>query len=251
MPQASLQSKLTDGEVVLGTFQIIDSPLVAEIMAQSGADYVLIDQEHGPLSAQETSRMCMATEQAGADPVVRVRNNSEAEIQRALDIGAIGVEVPQIESATDAKRAVNAARFDPQGQRGLNPFVRAAEYGAIEDYTDHANEEVVVIVHVEGTDAIENLDGILAVDGLDVIFLGPYDLSQSLGVPGQVMHDRVIAEMESVCERALEAGKVVGAYANDPEMANRWIDVGVQYIALYVDAPLLREAFEGLYAGVR
>lgn len=239
MTARNLRTRLEDGEVVVGSFQTIDSPMVAEIMAKAGMDFVIVDQEHGPLSAGEVLTHSMAAQRAGAASVVRVRSNDEAEIQRALDAGADAVEIPQIESAADARAAVSGARFDPLGERGLNPYVRAAGYDGDESYTDDQNEEVTVIVHVEGETAIRNLDEIMAIEGIDVLFLGPYDLSQSLGVPGQVTDPQVVEMMEDACRRADRHDKIVGTYADDPEMAHRWIDAGVQFVALSVDAPVL------------
>ncbi|MFC6941720.1 HpcH/HpaI aldolase/citrate lyase family protein [Salinirubellus sp. GCM10025818] len=242
MAERTFRQRLQDGETTIGTFQIIDSPMVSEIVGLSGMDFTIIDQEHGPLTAESSVGMCAAAAQGGAAPIVRVRENTEGEIQRALDVGAAGVEIPQIETREDAEAAVEHARFSPLGGRGLSPYTRAAGYNGGPDYTDTQNEEVTVIVHIEGERGVENLDEIMAVEGIDVLFLGPYDMSQSIGIPGQVRHERVEELMDEVCERAGEAGKIVGTFADDPEMARRWIDVGAQYIALLEDAPILMDA---------
>ena len=242
MAEPTFRQRLYDGEVTIGTFQVIDSPVVSEVVGLSGMDFTIIDQEHGPLTAESSLAMCAAAERGGAAPIVRVRENTEGEIQRALDVGAAGVEIPQIESREDAQAAVEHARFSPLGSRGLSPYTRAARYDGGPDYTDRQNEEVTVIVHIEGERGVENLDEIMAVEGIDVLFLGPYDMSQSIGIPGQVRHERVEELMDEVCERAGEAGKIVGTFADDPEMARRWIDVGAQYIALLEDAPILMDA---------
>jgi 4-hydroxy-2-oxoheptanedioate aldolase len=173
--------------------------------------------------------------------MVRVRTNSEAEIQRALDIGTAGVQVPQVETREEAQRAVDAARYDPIGSRGLSQYVRAGDYWGSETYTDDQNEEVFLMVQVEGERGVENIEEILSVEGLDAVFLGPYDLSQSLGIPGQVTHEKVESLMTEVCDRAAEANTVVGAFADTPEIANRWIDAGVQYVTLGVDVGLCTE----------
>lgn len=241
--------RLLDGETTVGTFQILDSPMAAEIAGLAGMDFVILDQEHGPLTAETTVALCAAAERGGASPIVRVRANDAPEIQRALDVGAAGVEIPQIETEADAAHAANAARFDPIGNRGLSPYVRAGGYDGGSDYTERQNEETAVIVHIEGERGVENLDDIMTVDGIDVLFLGPYDLSQSLGIPGQVRADRVEELMSDVCERAADADVVVGTYADDVEMARRWADIGVQYVAISVDAPILRHAFEDLVDG--
>lgn len=250
MASPSLRARLLDGETLLGTFQLIDSPMAAEIAGVAGFDFTILDQEHGPLTAESCVGMCAAAERAGAAPVVRVRNNSEAEIQRALDIGAAGVEIPQVETGADARAAVDHARFDPLGSRGFSPYVRAGGYTGGDDYTDQQNETTAVVVHIEGERGVENLDDIVAVDGIDVLFLGPYDMSQSLGIPGQVRDDRVEALMQEVCDRAADAGTVVGTYADDPEMARQWIAAGAQYVAIGVDGAVLTRAFEDVVEAV-
>jgi 4-hydroxy-2-oxoheptanedioate aldolase len=242
MAERTFRQRLQDGETTVGTFQILDSPMVSEVVGLSGMDFTIIDQEHGPLTAESAVAMCAAAERGGAAPIVRVRENTEGEVQRALDVGAAGVEIPQIETRGDAEAAVDHARFSPLGERGLSPYTRAAGYKGGPDYTDAQNEEVTVIVHIEGERGVENLDEIMAVEGIDVLFLGPYDMSQSIGIPGQVRDERVEELMDEVCERAGVTGKIVGTYADDPAMARRWIDVGAQYVAVYEDAPTLLDA---------
>ena len=250
MPTRTLRERLLDGETTVGTFQLIDSPMVSEMAGLAGMDFVVVDQEHGPLTAETSVGLCAAAERGGAAPIVRVRENSEAEIQRALDVGAAGVEIPQIETRADAEVAVDHARFDPLGERGLSPYVRAGGYTGRDDYTARQNEETTVIVHIEGERGVDNLDDILAVEGIDVLFLGPYDMSQSLGISGQVRDDRVEDLMQEVCDRAAEEDKVVGTYADDPEMAEQWIDAGAQYVAIHVDGAILTHAFEDIVESV-
>jgi len=243
----TLRERLHAGETVVGPFQSIASPLLTEIIGHAGYDFTILDQEHGPLTAADCKGLCAAAENVGLTPIVRVRNDAEGEIQRAMDLGG-GVEIPQIETVDDAEAAVAASRFDPLGSRGLSPYVRAGDYDGGDDYTAAQNEERTVIVHVEGERAVDNAADILQTDGIDVAFLGPYDLSQSLGIPGQVRDERVESLMEEVCDVAEETDAVVGTYADDPEMANRWIDAGVQFLALSVDAPIIRRRFEALRA---
>ncbi|QLG27801.1 aldolase [Halorarum halophilum] len=246
MPTGEIRRRLLDGETVVGTFQLLDSAMVSEMIGIAGMDFVVYDQEHGPLTAETTLELSAAAQNRGIAPIVRVRSNEEAEIQRALDIGSAGVQVPQVETSEDARAAVEAARFDPIGSRGLSKYVRAGDYWGSETYTDEQNEDVLLVVQVEGKRGVDNIDEILAVEGIDAVFLGPYDLSQSLGIPGQVTHERVEALMEEVCERAAETDTAVGAYADTPEIANRWIDAGVQYVTLGVEASLFTSHLETL-----
>jgi 4-hydroxy-2-oxoheptanedioate aldolase len=250
MEANTLRQRLHDGETTIGTFQIMDSPMIAEISGIAGMDFVIIDQEHGPLTAETSLALCAAAERGGASPIVRVRENSEPEIQRALDIGASGVEIPQIETRADAEDAAAAARFDPIGERGLSRYVRAGDYVGGDDYTERQNEETTVIVHIEGEEGVENVGEVAEVEGIDVLFLGPYDLSQSLGIPGQVRDPRVEAKMEEVCERVEGTDAIVGTYADTPEMAEQWIRAGAQYVALYVDCAILHDAMGDLVDAV-
>lgn len=250
MGTASLKERLTRGETTVGTFQSIDSAAVAEMAGLAGLDFTIVDQEHGPLTARSSLPLCVASERGGAAPIVRVRSNTPAEIQRALDIGAAGVQIPQVENRSDAEAAVSAAKFDPVGERGLSPYVRAGGYDGSDNYTTEQNESTLLVVHVEGQSGLENLDEILSVGGIDVIFIGPYDLSQSLGIPGKVTDERVEETMVEICERARDADKAVGTYADTPEIATQWVDIGVQYAAVSVDAALFKTAFSDVAEGV-
>lgn len=250
MADRTIRQRLLDGEVVIGTFQVIGSPEVAEITGLAGLDFTILDQEHGPLSTETCLALCTAAEAGGAAPIVRVQENARPQIQRALDIGAAGVQIPQIETKTDAQRAVANAHYGPVGERGLSLYVRSGGYKGGDEYTDLQNEQTALIVQIEGERGVENLDAIMEVEGIDVLFLGPYDLSQSIGIPGRVNDERVEELMSDVSERAREADRVVGTYADTPEMARRWIEAGVQYVAVYVDAPTLLDAFASMRSAI-
>lgn len=196
--------------------------------------------------------LCRAADCVGLAPVVRVRKNDAPQIQRALDIGSAGVQVPQIETKTDAEAAVRGAKYSPLGSCGLSFNTRAGLYTAAgTQITDQLNEESLVVIHVEGRRGVENLEEILTVPHIDVIFLGPYDLSQSLGIPGQVRDPRVIELMQSAVRRIRRAGKAAGTFADSPEIAKQWIDAGVQYIGLGVDVAIFLRACEALVKAVR
>jgi len=232
MSQPSLKQRLESGETAVGTFVNLDSPAVAEAASLAGLDFSILDQEHGPLTAETSLHVRRRRKRRWRRHRPR-QGNSAPEIQRALDIGAAGVQIPQIESGEDARAAVDAARFEPEGQRGLSPYVRAR--GRLRRRRElHGRPERGDAGHRPrggsgGSGQPRRHPG--SRGGIDVIFLGPYDLSQALGVTGEVTGDLVVETMEDVCERAREAGKIVGAYADTPEIANEWIDVGVQYVA--------------------
>jgi 4-hydroxy-2-oxoheptanedioate aldolase len=240
----SLASVIESGEDVVGTFQYYPSAAVTETLTLAGMDFAVLDQEHAPFSARDTMHATMAAQRAGGNAVVRVRRLDAAEIQRALDVGADGVMVPQVETRADAAAARDAARFAPLGDRGLSQFVRAGGYAGGADYTATQNETTALVLQIEGERGVENVEEILAVEGVDVLFLGPYDISASLGIPGQVRDDRVEELMADVVAAAERADVAVGAFADDPDMARRWLDAGVQLIGLSVECGLFYRAVE-------
>jgi len=239
-----LKEKLKDNKFVIGPFLKLPSPAVVEIMGLSGFDYVIIDCEHGPLNILVAEDMVRAAHLAGISAVIRVRENNAGMISQALDIGADAVQVPQICSKKDAEELLKAAKFYPRGERGVCRYVRAAEYSAIEktEYFKKANRDSMVIIHIEGQEGIDNFDEIISVDGIDVVFIGPYDLSQSLGLPGQINHPLVEEKMKQVVEKARSNGKYVGTFVDDMETGNKWIKLGVQYISYSVDVGIIYNA---------
>jgi 2-keto-3-deoxy-L-rhamnonate aldolase RhmA len=247
-----LKQKLQRGEVVIGPFINCAYPAFIEICGHAGFDFAVIDMEHGPLHTLAAEDLCRAADCGGISPVIRVRKNDAPQIQRALDIGSAGVQVPQIETLADAQACVRAAKYSPLGARGLSFATRAGMYTAGgTGITDQLNQESLVVVHVEGRRGVENIVEIVSVPHIDVIFLGPYDLSQSLGIPGQVGDQRVINLMQQCITTIRNAGKAVGTFADNPEVAKRWIDAGIQYIGLGVDVSIFLRACEALVKAVK
>ena len=244
MKKNNLKEVLKEGKNVFGPFMKFTDPAAVEIMGFAGFDFVIIDAEHGPISMQNAQNMIRAAEIANITPVIRVANNDEALILRALDIGAQGIEIPQINSKLQAIKAVRSVKYAPQGERGVCRYVRAANYSSINKfkYFKSANKETMIIVHIEGVEGINNLDGILSVPDIDVIFVGPYDLSQSLGIPGEVNNPLVTEKMKEVVLKCRENKVAVGTFADDVETAKSWVSLGVQYMAFSVDVGILYEA---------
>ncbi|GAA4233422.1 aldolase/citrate lyase family protein [Postechiella marina] len=243
-----LKESLQQGNSVYGPFCKIQDPTIVEIAALSNFDFVIIDMEHGPFSIESTQNMVRAAEARGITPVVRVTENNETLILRLLDIGVKCIQVPQICTKTDAESVVKATKFFPVGERGMCRYVRAAEYTNIEpaDHFGKANNDVMSIIHIEGLEGIENLEEILSVEGIDVIFLGPYDLSQSCGVPGQVHHEKVVSSMKDAVALARKHGKAVGTFTESVDNAKKWRDIGVQYISYAVDVGLVMNTFKSI-----
>ncbi len=248
-----LKRLLKEGKIGIGPFMKFTDPAAVEIAGYAGFDFVIIDLEHGPLSIESTQNHVRAAELVEITPIIRVWENSPSTILRVLDIGAQGVEIPHIVNPEDAKKAVEAARFSPQGERGVCRFVRAAGYSSFNQYRyfEMSNKEVMTIIHIEGIEGINNLEKILEVPGLDVIFLGPYDLSQSCGVPGQVNHPTVIDKMEKAVEIAKRKEVVVGTFVESVEEASRWIKAGVRYISFSVDVGIYYQACNKIVSELR
>lgn len=244
MKKNHLKEALMNGKTVFGPFLKFTDPAVVEIMGHAGFDFVIIDQEHGPISIQSTQNMIRAAESVGITPVVRVNKNEETSILKALDIGAQGIQIPQINNKENATQAVKSVKYSPLGERGVCRYVRAANYSSMDKfkYFKKANKETIIIAHIEGIEGINNLDEILSVAGIDVIFIGPYDLSQSLGIPGQVNDPSVVEKMQEVISKCKKNKIAVGTFADDVQAAKKWISLGVQYMSFSVDVGILYKA---------
>jgi 4-hydroxy-2-oxoheptanedioate aldolase len=239
----TFKKKIRDGKFVFGPFMKTLDPAFIEIAGYAGFDFVILDMEHGPASFENIQDLVRAAIITGTVPIVRTSDSSETSISKALDIGAYGVQVPQIQSADEARSCVKAAKFFPLGQRGVCRFVRAAGYSSVprEEYFSAANN-TLVILQLEGKKAIDNLNEIMDVSGIDILFIGPYDLSQSLGYPGEVNHPEVIREMKKIVENARKKKVVVGTFTDTMESAKMWKEAGIQYISYSVDVGIFMDA---------
>jgi 4-hydroxy-2-oxoheptanedioate aldolase len=236
-----LKPKLAEKPYVIGTFAEIPAPQVVEILGLAGFDFVVIDCEHGAIGLEKVEDMIRAAAATNISPLVRVPQCDPVAIRLPLDMGAVGIHVPQVESLEMARSAAAAARFFPRGARGMQPYVRAASYRSFPTavHLTQSNDLVTTVVHIEGAGGVAAMNEILGLDGIDVAFLGPYDLSQAFGVPGQVDDPRVHNVIRDAVKFA-EGRVVIGTYADTPEAARRWIDAGVRYVTLALDALFLR-----------
>ena len=243
------RKKLANG-LVLGPFSKSMDPAFVEAMGHAGMDYVILDLEHGPNDVTTLADLIRAAEVAGLLPIVRVR--SDEQIGQALDLGAGGVQVPHVAGAERARKVIEEARFAPLGRRGVCRYVRAADYSAKDRfaYFREANEAVIVL-QVEGTEGLANLDGILGVEGVDVIFVGVYDLSQSLGIVGQVEDPRVSGKLVEIRDRCRERGIAVGTFVESVEAARRWHAMGLSYLSYSVDVGIFTDACRQIAQGVK
>ncbi|HSM43187.1 MAG TPA: aldolase/citrate lyase family protein [Afifellaceae bacterium] len=212
-----MKSMLLAGRPALGCSIMIPSPQMVEMVAHAAFDWVLIDMEHGTIGLESAELMIMAAEASGITPIVRPKSNSRADISSVMDRGAAGVQVPHINTADDARNAVSAVKFGPGDNRGLAAGTRPDRYGfseSMEAFTRESNEQSLVCVQLEHTAAIENADEILGVEGIDVFFIGPSDLSQSMGYPGNPKADAVDSAIRKTLEKIVGAGKIAGMPAS-------------------------------------
>lgn len=232
---------LCETPFVLGTFVQSSDPAVVEILSLAGFDFVIVDCGHSPLSIETVRGLMVASMASGIVPVVRIKQNIGPLVMGPLDAGALGVQIPHICNSHDAGEAVKFTKYYPLGERGIDPYVRATGYSpeTFRAYLKWANENLLVILQIEGLEGIKNIDGILDVPGLDIVFLGPYDLSQSLGIPGEVDSPAVIQKMQEVISKAKNKGIGLGTFADNEETATKWIDLGVRYIAVGYDTKML------------
>ena len=239
-----IRAKLLSRERTLGSWMQIGHPAIAEILGHLDFDWIGIDCEHTDISLADVAGICRGLYGRNAIPLVRVRENDTLAIRQPLDVGAYGVIVPLVNSADEARRAVAAARFPPAGIRGFAHF-RGNEYGAdFDEYARTANQEVCVVTMVESKECVENIEEIVAVDGVDGVFVGPYDLSGSYGVPGQTQHDLVIRARERVLAACAKAGKSAGLHIVTPvpEVVETAVASGFTFVALGMDTVFLHDA---------
>jgi 2-keto-3-deoxy-L-rhamnonate aldolase RhmA len=241
-------TRLRNREVLIGSIASIDSVAVMEILSQSRLDWIFIEAEHAPIGMTALERLLVA---AGNTPcLVRLPNHEPTWIKRALDLGAAGIIVPQVNTVGEAKAIAQAARFAPQGGRGVG-VCRANGYGnAVGDYLTGANAGTAVMVQAEHVDAIDNASAIASVDGIDGVFVGPYDLSTSMGFPGQLDHQEVNEAIEHIRDAFAEVRKPAGYFSVDAKDAKKRIGQGFSLVACSVDVVLLRAGVEALAASL-
>lgn len=250
MRSNNTKAKLRAGETVFGCFlRYADAGLV-EFLGYQGWDFLVFDAEHGTLEPRDCEHMVRAAELRGVTPLARVTTNQPPVILRFLDTGAQGIHVPWVNSLDEARAAVRAVKYIPQGQRGL-AGVRAADYGqgtAFMDYVRQANEETLVVLQIETREAIAQLPEIVALPDVDVIFIGPTDLSNSLDVPGQQDHPSVQEAMRKIIETVAASDKVLGMMVSNAAQARQWQERGARYITTTLEsqlAPAMRQYLQG------
>jgi len=238
---ADFRKRVLAREWLCGTFLNIGSSVTVEIAGLAGFDWLLIDHEHGPGGQDTMLHQLQAASATPAFPVVRVAWNEAPRFKRALDMGALGVMVPYITTALEARNAVAAMRYPPHGVRGVAKFNRGAGFGGdFDEYYVHAHERLVTVMQIENADGVANADEIAAVDGADVLFVGPTDLTYNMGIRDQLDHPQFIEALKKVSAAAKKHGKAAGILVHNPALVAKCRDLGYTFVALGSDGGAVR-----------
>jgi 4-hydroxy-2-oxoheptanedioate aldolase len=234
------KARLHAGELMWGMWFGLANNIAAEICAQSGFDWLLIDSEHSPLTDKDILSCLQAVAPYDINPIVRPVRGDAAELKRLTDIGAQTFLVPMVNSAEQAADIVSAVKYPPEGSRGLGTsMARAARWNMAPNYFKRANDEMCVICQIETVEGLSNLKEITAVDGVDAIFIGPSDLGAALGYPGQPMHEDVVKAVSQALSDVTDAGKPSGVLVVDPEVAKQYIGCGASFVGVGSDCGIL------------
>lgn len=239
--KSKLKEKLKRADLALGTWVSLGHPAIVEIAANAGFDWIALDLEHSSITYREAEDLIRVADLCGCSPLVRLTSNDVNQIKRVMDSGAHGVIVPMVNSAQDAERAVSAVYYPPKGIRGMG-LARAQGYGAnFEQYRSWAISEPVIVAQIEHIEAVRNIDAILSVAGIDAYIIGPYDLSSSMGIPGQFTHPDLLAALETI-KKAGDKAKVPGGrhiVEPDHQLLSECVKDGYRFIAFGTEIRLL------------
>jgi 2-dehydro-3-deoxyglucarate aldolase/4-hydroxy-2-oxoheptanedioate aldolase len=232
-------------KTMIGTLLSISAPQVPELIAMAGFDWVFIDMEHSAMSLESVQNALQIME-GKILTIVRVPSNDEVWIKRVLDTGCDGILVPMVNSADEAKKVVQASKYPPEGRRSVG-LARAHKYGAsFKEYVVNANKDILVIIQCEHKDAVKNFDDILKVNGIDSVFIGPYDLSASMGLTGQISHPDIQASITMVKEKCRKAGMPYGIYSSGTDDMILEIKTGCTFLLTGVDSNMLLNSYYAL-----
>jgi 4-hydroxy-2-oxoheptanedioate aldolase len=246
MPQNRFKRAIAAGQRQLGLWMSLASPAATEVAAGAGFDWLLLDMEHAPNELPDIAHHLRAAEGGTAEPIVRVPWNEPVMVKRLLDIGARSLLFPFVQSAEEARRAVAATRYPPDGIRGFAGTTRANRYGRVKDYAKRAAEEICVLVQCETRKAVADIPAIAAVEGIDGIFIGPADLAADLGHIGNTQHPEVQSAILEAGERIKRAGKAPGFLSLREDETRKVLAAGFVFVAVGTDVALLARQVDAL-----
>ena len=240
------KAAIKEKKLQIGLWQSLCNSIGAEICSDSGFDWLLLDTEHSPNEIPDLLSQLQAMELGTAEAIVRPAWNDTVLIKRCLDIGAQTLLIPYVQNVEEAKAAVAATRYPPHGVRGVSVAARASRYGRVPGYLTKANDEICVLVQVETRQALDQIEAIAAVDGVDGVFIGPSDLAASLGHLGNPQHPEAQAAMKEAVERLTKVGKPAGILTGNEEEVRRYIEWGYLFVAVGSDVGLLSKHADAL-----
>ncbi|TFH79891.1 4-hydroxy-2-oxoheptanedioate aldolase [Pseudomonas kribbensis] len=247
MPFNTFKQRLKSGQPQIGLWLGLANPYCAELAANAGFDWLLIDGEHAPNDLRGMLGQLQAVAPYASQPVIRPVIGDTALIKQVLDIGVQTLLVPMVETAEQARQLVRAIHYPPYGVRGVgSALARASRWNSIPGYLDQADEQMCLLVQIENREGLENLDAIAGVEGVDGVFIGPADLSASMGYRGNPGHPEVQSAIEDAIVRIQKAGKAAGILSADETLARRYIELGAAFVAVGVDTTVLMRGLQSL-----
>ncbi|HEY9529811.1 MAG TPA: HpcH/HpaI aldolase/citrate lyase family protein [Burkholderiales bacterium] len=251
LPRNRFKHALHEGKPQIGLWSSLASHYTVEVIAGAGFDWILLDSEHSPNDLESLLIQLQAAAPYETHCVVRVPWNDMVTIKRVLDIGAQSLLVPYVSTRTEAEHAVSYTRYPPAGVRGVAGTTRATRFGRIKDYAKRAHEEICLLLQVETQAALDNIETICAVEGVDGVFIGPADLHASLGYPGEIANPKVKPLIDDAIRRIRKAGKAPGILTPNEADARHWLECGALFVAVGADVGLLARGAEALAAKFR
>ncbi|HET7298710.1 MAG TPA: HpcH/HpaI aldolase/citrate lyase family protein [Burkholderiales bacterium] len=248
LPENAFKRALRAGTPQIGLWSSLSSNYTVEVIAGAGFDWILLDSEHSPADIENLLTQLQAAAPYPTHPVVRIPWNDMVTIKRVLDIGAQSLLVPYVSTADEAKAAVSYTRYPPAGARGVAGTTRATRFGRIPDYARRAHDEICLLVQVETQGALDNIEAICGIDGVDGVFIGPADLHASLGHPGEIANPNVKPMIDDAIRRIRKAGKAPGILTPNEADARHWLDCGALFVAVGADVGILARGAEALAA---
>ena len=239
-----LKEKLAAGKIVFGSWSMIPSPMVANVMAESGIDFLIADMEHGPINLETLENMIYATEAGGSTLIARLPNSTDEEILKVLEVGTQSIMMSHVKNLETAQRFEKATQYPPSGSRGLSPFTRNHKYSdyQISQKMFEANSNIFTGVLVEGAEGLSALEEISSLNNLDMIYFGIYDLASSMGIPGDLDNPKLLEKLKKSVEIVKANGKVAGTVATSLKRIRFYREIGFNFIAYKNDTSLLMES---------
>ncbi len=254
MRENPVKQALREGKAVYGTMMVeFRSSAVVQMLAVAGYDYFFIDMEHGTFSYETMSDMIRAGRMAGIAPLVRVSDCQYHLMSRCLDAGAMGLMIPRTETREQTEQIIRWTKYPPWGIRGCGASTGHSDYESVKvgDFIKHANEEVMIVPQIESELAVNNIEEIVSVKGVDAAVFGPNDLSISLGVPGEVAHPKMVAAFERVLAACDKAGVACGFHVGSVDLVNKWKARGMRFLCWSTDIGMIKDSSAKALAGMR